>query len=134
MKLPVKDYKEYTGALFGEKVSEEDGYITVNVKANSGEIWLPEVSLDKKVKPIKINMKSTSQNDKTVKQKKEEIKAVKETETKSNKSYEEMTVSELQNAIIKRMEQNGPVTERMRQDVLDNVYHNSLVSWIKSFK
>ena len=133
MKLPVKDYKQYTGALFGEKVSEEDGYITVNVKANSGEIWLPEVSFDKKVKPIKINMKSTSQNDKTFKQKKEEIKTVKETETKSNKSYEEMTVSELQNAIIKRMEKNGPVTERMRQDVLDNVYHNSLVTWIKSF-
>ena len=134
MKLPAKDYKEYTGALFGEKTYEEDGYITVNVKANSGEIWLPEVSFDKKVKPIKINMKSTSQNDKTFKQKKEEIKTVKETEIKSNKSYEEMTVSELQNAIIKRMEQNGPVTERMRQDVLDNVYHNSLVTWIKSFK
>ena len=46
---------------------------------------------------------------------------------------EEMSIEELQAAIIARMEKNGPVTERMRQDVIENVYHNSLVTWIKSF-
>ena len=52
---------------------------------------------------------------------------------KCNKTYEEMTVEELQEAILDRMKRNGPVTEQMRKDVLENIYHNSLVTWIKSF-
>ena len=50
------------------------------------------------------------------------------------RSYEEMTVEELQNAILERLAQNGPVTDRMRQDVAENVWHDSLVRWIKSFQ
>ena len=50
------------------------------------------------------------------------------------KTYEEMDVEELQQAILDRMAMNGPVTDRMRQDVMENVYHNSLVNWIKSFR
>ena len=51
-----------------------------------------------------------------------------------NKTFEEMTVRELQEAILERMGRNGPVTEQMKRDVLENVYHNSLVNWIKSFR
>ena len=51
-----------------------------------------------------------------------------------NKSYEEMTIEELQEAILEKMRKNGPVTDRMRQDVIENVYHNSLVTWVKSFQ
>ena len=43
-----------------------------------------------------------------------------------NKSYEEMTIEELQEAVLEKMRKNGPVTDRMRQDVIENVYHNSL--------
>ena len=50
-----------------------------------------------------------------------------------NKSYEEMTIEELQEAILERMRRNGPVTDQMRKDVMENVYHNSLVTWIRSF-
>lgn len=41
MSLPSQHTVEYIGGLTGEKVSVKDGCITVNVKANSGEIWLP---------------------------------------------------------------------------------------------
>ncbi len=51
-----------------------------------------------------------------------------------DKPYEEMTVKELQAVILKKMEANGFVTDRMRQDVYENVYHNSLVTWAKSFR
>ena len=51
-----------------------------------------------------------------------------------NKTYEEMTIEELQEAILEKMRKNGPVTDRMRQDVIENVYHNSLVTWVKSFQ
>lgn len=50
------------------------------------------------------------------------------------KTYEEMTIEELQQAILDRMAKNGPITDRMRQDVMENVYHNSLINWIKSFR
>lgn len=50
------------------------------------------------------------------------------------KTYEEMSVEELQQAILDKMAKNGPITDRMRQDVMENVYHNSLVNWIKSFR
>ena len=51
----------------------------------------------------------------------------------SNKSFEEMTVEELQEGIPERLRRNGSVTEQMKKDVAENVYHNSLVTWIKSF-
>ena len=53
--------------------------------------------------------------------------------TVPNKPYEEMTVEELQAAIIERMAKNGPVTEQMKKDVTENIWHDSLVTWIKSF-
>ena len=41
MTVPAGDVAEYIGALSGEKVSVVNGNIAVNVKANSGEIWIP---------------------------------------------------------------------------------------------
>lgn len=34
---------EYVGVLSGRKVTAENGYIEVNVEANSGEIWIPVI-------------------------------------------------------------------------------------------
>ena len=43
MTVHAGDAAEYIGALSGEKVSVVNGNIVVNVKANSGEIWVPVV-------------------------------------------------------------------------------------------
>ncbi|MBO6214585.1 MAG: alpha-amylase, partial [Lachnospiraceae bacterium] len=48
-------------------------------------------------------------------------------------TYEEGIIRGLQEAILARMEKNGPVTDQMRRDVENNVYHDSLINWIKSF-
>lgn len=48
--------------------------------------------------------------------------------------YEEMSVEELQACILQKMANNGPVTEQMKQSVLENVYHDSLLNWVKSFR
>lgn len=61
----------------------------------------------------------------------EESQAV---EVPADKPYEEMTVEELQQAILNRMAQNGPVTDRMKQDVYENIWQNSLLNWIRSFR
>ncbi len=48
--------------------------------------------------------------------------------------YEDMTVVQLQAAIFAKMAANGPVTERMREDIVNNIWHDSLVNWVKSFR
>jgi len=146
MNLPAQNSSEFVGGISGEKVLAENGTITVNVKANFGEIWLPVKDKTEAVKPIKLE---ALENKVEIKVQKEETpEPVKKEEplkkehvankegplAKQNKSYEEMTVEELQEAILEKMRQNGPVTDQMRKDVMENVYHNSLVTWIKSFR
>ncbi len=48
-------------------------------------------------------------------------------------SYEDGVIKGLQEAVLARMEKNGPITDQMRRDVEANVYHDSLINWIKSF-
>ncbi len=48
--------------------------------------------------------------------------------------YDLMTVEQLQAVILAKMAKNGPVTEQMRRDVIENVWHNSLVNWANSFR
>ena len=49
-------------------------------------------------------------------------------------AFERGKIAGLQEAIIAIMEKNGPVTEQMRKDVTDNVYYDSLINWVKSFR
>lgn len=154
MTLPAGNSSEYRGALTGETVPVWNGQITVTVKGNSGEIWLP-TELPVEI-PVELDMAvDTSDAEKVIDEipADEEAKAAKEDMTESEvetdeksfetiavteppkapKSYEEMSIEELQEAILERMRRNGPITEQMRKDVRENVYHNSLLNWIRSF-
>ncbi|MEE0943975.1 MAG: alpha-amylase family glycosyl hydrolase [Clostridia bacterium] len=136
--LPTANASEYVGGLSGAKVCVKDGYVSVNIKANSGEIWLPSGTVEKQPEPLElhIDVKETEAviTEKPPEAVKEEV-LINENSTglKTDKIFEEMTVEELQEAILERMKRNGPVTDQMRKDVIENVYHNSLVTWIKSF-
>lgn len=55
-------------------------------------------------------------------------------EVDMSKPYENMTVTELQNVILGKLASNGPVTDQMKKDVAENIYHDSLVNWAKSFR
>ncbi len=50
------------------------------------------------------------------------------------KVFEEGRIAGLQEAILAIMEKNGPITDQMRRDVAENVYHDSLIAWVKSFR
>ncbi len=50
-----------------------------------------------------------------------------------NKPYEDMTVEELQEAILEKMRKNGPVTDYMLGTVRENTHQGSLICWVKSF-
>lgn len=160
MTLPASGAAEYAGVLNGERVSVHNGQITVNVRGNFGEIWVP-VREGMELQEYEPETETEGMTETVLEEKTEETaeteeapvteaaweentEAVTEAEPAAekeealktvpvNKSYEEMTVEELQAAILDKMAQNGPVTDRMRKDVEENVYHNSLLNWIRSF-
>lgn len=160
MTLPCGNASEYIGALSGQKVSAANGSICVNVKANSGDIWLPltgnnsakaaasapvELHVDDAVKntaapaPESVQTASApvSQNDSVEAPAKTNAPAAKETPADNSEyteAFEKGKIAGLQEAIIAIMEKNGNVTDQMRKDVTDNVYHDSLINWIKSFR
>lgn len=115
MKLACGKTKEYVGALTGARVSVNRGCLQVEVAANSGEIWIPVENYSDSIAPIK-----ESQQEKMV--------------VDCSKPYEEMSVEELQEAILEKMRKNGPVTEYMLGTVRENVWHQSLITWVKSFQ
>lgn len=140
IRLPASG--EYVGALWGARVTAQDGFITVTVKASSGEIWLPtqmqreDIAL-KAIEESKIvEIEIVQQTAAPVEEKEvagEEPKPV-ETESNRQKSFEEMSVEELQEAILECMRRNGPVTEYMLGTVRENTHHGSLVTWVRSFR
>ncbi|MBE5946496.1 MAG: alpha-amylase [Lachnospiraceae bacterium] len=146
--LPAGSSSEYVGALTGTKVAVNNGCINVNVTANSGEIWIPTDASTEIFEPVVLEIKESKSVDiKEVKEEKtsqpEKIsdeekvteikKDIQEEPKQKPKSYEEMSIEELQEAILEKMRKNGPVTDQMKKDVMENVYHNSLVTWVKSF-
>lgn len=209
MTLPAGNGKEYIGALTGQKVSVNNGNISVNVKANSGEIWIPvsedgtgvlddndvnaalleaakkNIEEEEPAENITIfddvaveiptvtskaedSLAETSMTDspesetavsetEASKEETEEVpqkttadsviepiaEPVKKTAEASSidaapfvsydEAFEKGKIAGLQEAVIARMEMNGPVTDQMRKDVEANVYHDSLINWIKSF-
>lgn len=131
MSLPAKRSCAYVGALSGVKAAAVNGRISFTLGGNSGEIWLPEDMDDKVVLPVmqKLQPKVKPQ----IQPKPVEKPAVKQPVSVPNKPYEHMTIPELRQAILEKMAKNGPVTDRMRQDVEENRWRESLLTWVRSF-
>jgi len=162
MQLSCGASLEYAGALTGKRVPVVDGHIQVTIPANSGEIWIPAelwtgedapveftvpIADQEKIADVveKINHIAEVAEESGVVEKNAaeetlaDTPAISEEQTppsvpKENKSYEDMSVEELQEAILEKMRSNGPVTDYMLRTVRENVYHDSLVNWVKSFR
>lgn len=153
---------EYIGAISGVRVPVQNGNITVTLKANSGEIWRPAdkygdgapkadttvetwkaeedepiVEVTKEEAPAPEPVAEAPQPE-PVKEAPEAEPAPEPEEKKieipTNKSYEEMTIEELQQVILGKMAKNGPVTDQMKKTVYDNTHHGSLITWARSFQ
>lgn len=159
MNLPAGNAAEYIGTLSGQKVTVENGRISVTVRANSGEIWVPagdmpeytpvdiEITPEEPEKTVSADETPGSKEEyteesstKTIEENITEDEASTEDSDKKepvkvdlNKSPEDMSVEELQAAILAKMANNGPVTERMKKTVYDNIWHDSLINWLRSF-
>ena len=193
MTLRAGNAAEYIGALSGQKVSVNGGNIVVNIKANSGDIWLPvtpdsgntvmpdALKVQPGTQPVQtvVHTETPSSNAQT-KQTADTHTAAEaahtadteqtadtghtastghtadtiaantntsaqpvqntapvtpqHTEPAHSQDFENGKIAGLQEAILAIMEKNGNVTDQMRRDVEANVYHDSLIAWIKSFR
>ncbi len=149
MDLQVGNSTEYVGALSGERIIVTGGHIQVKVSANSGEIWLPcemadasftpieTIKIEKAEKPVKVVTEPQKEIPKQEEPKAKTTAPLEErSETKPvdwNKPYEEMTIDELQEAILEKMRKNGPVTDYMLGTVRENTHKGSLINWVRSF-
>ena len=115
----------YTEVLSGE-VQNVNGNLNIYLRACSGQIWIQNydetVAKKKEVKILETKQAEV----------KEEI--IKQVTVNHSKSYEEMSIEELQACVLEKLAKNGPVTEQMKRDVANNVYYDSLVNWVKSFR
>ncbi|MCI9539417.1 MAG: alpha-amylase [Eubacterium sp.] len=145
MTVPAGSANTYIGKLSGETVSAVNGNIVVNVRANSGDIWVPlqgeknknSTEVEDILEPL--NKPTTlTEPEKMVVEKKPEAAAdtadtISTPSPDSQKTYEDGKVAGLQEAIIAIMESKGPVTDQMRKDVYNQTHYPSLINWIKSF-
>ncbi|MBQ3291155.1 MAG: alpha-amylase [Mogibacterium sp.] len=117
----------YKGALTGREIKEDQGRLRFSLEGNSGEIWIP-AGEKKQYEPVRtvIEVRDTSHDETST--------ADFAPERAKGKSYEEMSIEELQAEILAKLAANGPVTDRMKQDVRENVYRDSLLNWVKSFR
>lgn len=129
--IPAKAYKAdvlVQGTIDVERVAKE---LPKSVKKETTESEVKETlkAEEKKTQeaePVKEKIKTMDSQEKA--------QAPKEQTAKNSEEFERGRIAGLQEAILAIMEKNGPVTEQMRKDVLDNVYHDSLVKWVKSFR
>lgn len=126
----------YVGALSGNKITAVNGHLSFTVSGNAGEIWIPENMDAKAVIPVAIPRAQIMLEAKPAAPHTPTKQAVPHTpiQAPTDKPYEHMTVPELQQAILAKMAKNGPVTDRMRLDVFENIWRDSLLTWVRSFR
>ena len=161
MNVAAGNSAEYVGALTGQRVSVNGGRIQVTVPANFGEIWIPAeiysdsiapiqtVEIKKAPQPVKVEavkpVEVPKQEEKPEPPKVQPVKIEAKPEPKVevkpekvtvdwNKSYEDMTIEELQEVILEKMRKNGPVTDYMLGTVRENTHKGSLINWARSFR
>lgn len=130
MSLPAKG-SAYVGALTGTKAIAQNGRLHITVDGNSGEIWLPENMNDADITPVLEQARQMPQPVVPPAASHEEHPSA--VAAPLGKPYEHMTIPELRQAILDKMARNGPVTDRMRQDVMENRWRDSLLTWVRSF-
>ena len=147
--LPAGSHAAYVGALSGMRAAADNGNITVTLPGCFGEIWLP---LGHGEETPAINDAApdaetgASVYDAAPEADASVCDAAPGTETGASSSdsaptraaleeaFDKGRIAGLQEAILAIMSKNGPVTDQMRRDVTDNVYPDSLLNWVRSFR
>ena len=122
---------EYTGALFGDKITVSGGNFSASILANSGEIYLLSSLIENDVIPV-LNIAEKKKEPPVNTSGSFESNSFESISSKTD--YDQMSIEELQAAILEKMSHNGPVTDQMVRSVRENVYLDSLRNWVRSFR
>ena len=148
--VPCADGR-YRGALHGERIQVENGRLSLHLSACDGEILIPESRSRAQFEPIRSSVTEQKPESKTGKETAPAAVPGREGNAETaaenppaqtqpdlpldlSKPYDQMNVEELQAAILQKLARNGPVTDQMRRDVAANVWRDSLLNWVKSFR
>jgi hypothetical protein len=137
-------YTVYFDSVSVKMLGKDEGYIILtDKKTGNDKAVIGDIGDTVKVEEPKTVPKAEQpRQEKPVEQSKVEVAKKEESkiEPKSekvvvdwNKSYEDMTIEELQEAILEKMRKNGPVTEYMLGTVKENTHKGSLINWVRSF-
>ena len=154
----------YTGVLSGRKISSDYGWLRFDLEGGSGEIWIPEdarKSYEPLKHRIEENTQSCGENAAEASEIPHSADAGQNQMPQSadagqnqmpqgtnawqnpddlpqradpGKNLEDMTIEELQAEVLARLSANGPLTDRMIREVQENVYRDSLLNWVRSFR
>ena len=143
----------YVGLLSGRRIESGGGRLNFCLPGSSGDIFAPDDAQtqtdipEAELKPIEFRpVKKPQSKTEAAEKKPVPILSVEREQTPPEDEprpedveipdipYDLMTVEQLQAVILSRMAKNGPVTERMRRDVIENIWHDSLVNWANSFR
>ena len=124
---------EYDGALTGARAASEGGRLRVRVEPCGGEIWIPRGEGRAKYAPIAPRPAEPAPLAEPPKPQAAPEEAPLPRRAQG-KPLEEMTVEELQAEVLARLAANGPLTDRMLREVRENVYRDSLLNWVRSFR
>ena len=137
--VPAGDMPEYKPVEMNGKVLKkteaEKSELTDAEKAKAeaaATVTLQDAGLKAEQNDVSANAKSTVSQAESANQSTDSVKS--EITVDWSKSPEDMTVEELQSGILAKMANNGPVTDQMKKTVYDNIWHDSLVNWLKSFR
>ena len=129
---------EYRGALHGRRIKAENGKLQLRLAPCDGEILIPESRDFAEYEPIgSLPQPGVAFNEAP------SAESIRDTDGNRTDAepavdlsmpYENMTIGQLQAAILQKLAANGPVTEQMRRDVAENVWRDSLLNWVKSFR
>ena len=150
LSIPCAD-GSYRGALHGGSFTAENGRLSLHLDPCDGEILIPESRSTAQFEPIRTPATEPIPEPKAGAEKAPVVtapgKETTATATESpltqaqpaqpldlSKPYEQMSVEELQAAILQKLAHNGPVTDQMRRDVAANIWKDSLLNWVRSFR
>ena len=147
----------YVGLLSGRRLESSSGRLNLSLPGCSGDIFVPDVDIDRSgfgedetsvEKAASVSpcitaaapparavsaMPAAHPQDRTEDAEEHKGKNSPDDAEIPDIPYDLMTVEQLQAVILSKMAKNGPVTDRMRRDVTENIWHNSLVNWANSF-
>ena len=131
---PVRDGEEVEPVSVEIATAPEKTVETPEVKPDVSEAVTEEVQATETVKPVEAVEQTDKPADTADASETADADKQPEQVIRRDVPYEEMTIAELQQAILDKMASNGPVTDYMKKTVDDNTHRESLLNWVKSFR